>query len=144
MINQLLKGLQGEMGGELAKISGFNTNQLDDVLKVAGNAVSKNASSQIQGGNKDTLMNLFSSSQNNNSANGLQNSMNDKIVSELATKLGIDENVAKKVAGVVLPAVLGKVTRVNRKTPDNDSSPLDSLFGGGGAGDIGGMLNKLF
>lgn len=143
MIEQLLKGLQGETGGELSKISGFDTNQLNDVFKVAGNVVSNDVSSQIKGGNKDTLMNLFSGNQNNNSANNVQNSMNNSVVSELATKLGMDKNIAKKIAAVIMPAVIGKVTRENNKTADDDFSGIENLFGGG-AGNIGGMLNKLF
>lgn len=145
MIDLLLKGLQSEAGGQLNNIPGVKSNQLDDIFKIAGNIVGDESSSQMKGGNKDTLMNLFSGNQNSGSANGIQNSMNDKIISELAEKLGMDKTVAKGVAAVVLPAVLNKVAGENGKTPDTDSSLLEGLFGGGGKGnDIGGVLNKLF
>lgn len=145
MIGDILKGLQGETSGQLTKIPGFNSNQLDDVFGIAGDVVTKQVGSQLLGGNSGALMSLFSKGSNNSSANDLQGSIEKGIITKLTSDLGMNRNVASQVVSVLLPSILGKVTGINSKTPDNDLSPLESLFGGGkGKNDIGGMLNKLF
>lgn len=146
MFGDILKGLQGETSDDLNKIPGFKSDQLDDVFNIAGGVVSKQVGQQMLGGGKGTLMNLFSGQQNNSSADGLQSTITKGITSQLEAKLGMNKMVASGVVGVLLPGILGKITKVNNQTPDDDDSPLQSLFGGGGndKSDLGGMLNKLF
>ncbi len=143
MFGDILQGLQGETAGNLTQIPGFNSNQIDDVFKIAGGEVTKQVGGQMLGGNMGTVMNLFSGQQNSGSANGLQDSLTKGISSQLMSKLGMNQTVATAVVGVILPGILGKITKHNSQTPDDDDSPLQSLFGGGNS-DIGGMLNKLF
>lgn len=144
MFGDILKGLQGETSGQLTQIPGFKGDQLDDVFNIAGGVVTKEVGQQMIGGNTGTLMNLFSGQQNNSSADGLQGAISKGISSQLMSKLGMNSTVASSVVSVLLPGIIGKVTKLNSQTPDDDASPIESLFGGGGKSNIGGMLNKLF
>jgi len=146
MFANILKGLQGETSGQLTQISGVQGNHVDDIFKIAGGVVTKEVGSQMLGGDKGTLMNLFSGKQNNSAADGLQGAISNGIASQLVSKLGMNKAVAISVVGVILPGILGKISKANDQTPDDDTSPLDAIFGGGGNNktDIGGMLNKLF
>lgn len=147
MFGDILKGLQGETSSQLTQIPGFKSNQLDDVFNIAGGVVTKEVGQQMLGGNKGGLMNLFSGQQNSSSANGIEDAISKGIMSQLVSRLGMNKNVASSVVGVLLPGILNKVTKVNSQTPDDDFSPLENLFGGGGGSnksDVGGLLNKLF
>ena len=144
MLNEILNGLKSQVGDQLTQIPGFNSNQIDDVVEITGDVVKEKVTSEISSGGIGTLMKLFSNSSNNSSANSLQSSISEGIISKLISKLGMNSSVASSIAGVVVPLVISKITGENSKTPDDDPSPLTSLFGGGDSGAIGGMLNKLF
>ena len=92
-------------------------------------------------------MNLFSTSENNSNASSLQENIASGIVTNLITKIGIDESMAKAATSFILPMVMEKITGKNSETPDDDASPITSLFGlAGGDSDAGimGTLGKLF
>ncbi len=146
MIDDLMKGLQGQTGSELTKIPGLKPNQLDDIFKISGETVTKEMSSQMMGGNVNTLMNLFSNQKNSSSADMLQGNLEKTLISNITQKLGLDKNTSSAVVSMLLSKIINQITNKNSQTPDNDSSPLESLFGGnkGGAKDIGNLLNKLF
>ncbi len=161
MLGELMKELKGETGSQISNIPGFDTNKLDDVFGIAGDVVAKEAGSQLLGGNTGALTSLFSNNENNSSANDLQGSIEKGIMSKLTSKLGLEQGIASKVVSMLLPSVLDKIKGINSKTPDNDLSPLKSLFGGAadlkdlggknmgdlkdlGSKGVGGMLNKLF
>lgn len=147
MLDSILSNLKSQVGSELLGKAGIPSNMLDPLLKETGNVVSTEVKKEAVSGGIGTLMNLFSSGANNASANNLQNNIASGLVKNYITKLGIPEAKANMVTQIVLPQIMGLITKSNETTPANDPSPLQSLFdlAGGGASKAkdGGMAGKL-
>lgn len=147
MLDQILNGLKDQIGNEVQQKAGVSSNMLDDILKITGNVASKEVSKEMLGGNLDTVMNLFSNGQNNSSANSLQNNIMNGMVSSFVEKLGLNKETASTVTSIIIPALMGLITKKNNETPDNDASPLTDLFntavGGGDSNNpLGGLIGK--
>ncbi len=146
MLGQLLKNLQGETNEKLAEIPEFDSNKSEDAVNIAGEVVNEEVGKELESGNKETLMNLFSDNENSENANKVEGKVKNGVISKLISKLGIDKNVASKVATAVVPNLLKKVTDENKKTPEDDPSPLENLFkrDNGKNKGIGGIVDDLF
>jgi hypothetical protein len=143
MLDNILKILSSQLGGDLQSKAGVKPEQLGGIMDVVKNAAGSTLGKQLTSGDGlSTMMNLFSSKPNNAAANGLQGMLNNDIVAGLIKKLGLDEAKANQIAGMVVPTLVGLITKKNNETPDDDPSPLMDLLGGGGGG-LGGMLGKI-
>lgn len=146
MLNDLLGKLKSEVGGQIKSQTGLGDDKLDSAFSVIGDVTKKEVAGEMSGGGLSNIMNLFSQKQNNEGANNLQSRITSGVISNLVSKTGLSGDMANKVAGVAIPALMGLITKKNSETPDDDPSPLTDLFGGGGKGvmeSAKGMLGKL-
>lgn len=146
MIDAILKTLKDQVGGQILEKANIPADKLDDVFSVIGDSAQSEVVSQMTSGGLSTMMNLFSNNSNSSSANQLQSNISGNIVTGLIKKLGLSESIAQTISQIVVPALIGLITKKNSETPDDDSSPLTDLFGQvtGNKGGIGGALGKLF
>lgn len=146
MIDAILKTLKDQVGGQIMDKANIPADKLDDVFSVIGDSAQKEVTSQMMSGDLSSMMNLFSNSSNSGGANQLQSGITNNIVSGLIKKLGLSDSVAKSISQMVVPALIGLITKKNSETPDDDPSPLNDIFGKvtGDKGGIGGALGSLF
>ncbi|PIE78921.1 MAG: hypothetical protein CSA15_05355 [Candidatus Delongbacteria bacterium] len=144
MFGDILNSIKGEAISKISNIAGINSGQENEIIDIASNTVRKEVSSQMLNGNVDGVKSLFSMGQNNSSANLMQGVIEKSIVSQLSSKLGLDQTIAQTVVGAVLPSIIKKISSENSKTPDDDISPLKNMFGGKSDGAIGNVMDKLF
>lgn len=141
MLEQLLQGLQGQVGQEVQEKAGVDSDMMSQIMQIAGGVATKEVGKEMLGGGLDTVMNLFSNNSNSTGANSLQTNITTGVVSNLVEKLGLDQGKASMITSMVIPAIMNMVTQKNNETPETDSSPLSALFGGDkGAGGIAGMI----
>ncbi len=143
MLDQLIKSLKSEVGGQLISQANLPAGSIDKVFSVIGDVTKKEVTDQMLGGNLSDVMNLFSNKPNNNGANLLQSNISSGVISGLVSKLGISPAMSKTIAAVAIPALINLITQKNNTTPDNDPSPLNDLFGGAGGGGLGGIAKGL-
>lgn len=153
MLDSIIKSLASETGQDLVSKAGVPADKLDDLFKVTGEVAQDEIKNQVSNGGLDTIMNLFSSGKNNNFADNLQGNLINNLVSSLGTKLGLSKAVSTQAANFIVPTLVNLVTNENSKTPDDDPSPLASLFdlgnlaGSGNtkkSGGLGGIVKGLF
>lgn len=144
MLEQLLQGLQGQVGKEVQEKAGVDSDMMAQIMKIAGGVASQQVAKQITSGGINDVMNLFSNKPNNSNANALQSNISNDLVSNLIQKLGLDEQKAAMISSLVIPAVMNMITQKNNETPENDSSPITDLFGGNKVGLVKGLLGKFF
>lgn len=130
MLENIIKTLQSEVGGQIVNRTGISPDKLDGVFSIIGEVAGKEVSGKMMGGDLSTVMNLFSNKKNNNSANQLQSNITSGVVGKLISKLGLSDSLASTIANIAVPALIGLITKKNNETPDNDSSALTELFGG--------------
>ncbi|MCK5539231.1 MAG: hypothetical protein KAI79_20580 [Bacteroidales bacterium] len=142
MIQELLSGMKGEIIGELTEKIGIPTDKMDDIMGIVGSVATTEVTKEATGGGIGNIMNLFSSSDNNSSANSLQDNIVNGVVADLISKLGIEESMAKMAAAYVVPMLMEKITGKNSETADDDASPITKMFGIVSSGDDG-LMGKI-
>lgn len=140
MLEQLLQGLQGEVGQEVQEKAGVSSEMMSQIMKMAGGVAAQQVGKEVMSGGMSDVMNLFSGQENNSNANALQSNISEGLVSNIVEKLGVDGGKANMISSMVIPAVMNMITKKNSETPDNDSSPIEALFGEGGKGAIGSLI----
>ncbi|MGB0885763.1 MAG: DUF937 domain-containing protein [Chitinophagales bacterium] len=140
MLEQLLQGLQGQVGKEVQEKAGVDSDMMSQIMQLAGGVATKEVGKEMMSGGLDTVMNLFSNNSNSSNANSLQTNITTGVVNSLVEKLGFDQGKASMITAIVIPAIMNLVTQKNNETPETDSSPLNSLFGGKEGGGIADMI----
>lgn len=148
MLEQLLSGLQNDALGAIDSHPDVPNDKLGDIMDLIGGVTKEHVAKEAtNSGGLGNLMNLFSDSDNNSSANSLQSNITNSVVEGLMSKVGLNGAGAKAAASLILPMVLKKITSQNNQTPANDSSPIMDIFGSilGGGSSKGGsdMLGTL-
>ena len=155
MLEELLSGLKDQALGKINDNPEIPNEKLDDILNVVSEATKNEVGKKATNSGLNTVMNLFSKSENNADANALQGNILNNVVSQLTQKHGLGNSAAKAAAAAIIPMVLEKITHKNSATPDNDASPLTEIFGsvissslsgsskgGGILGALGGLFKK--
>ena len=140
MLDQLLEDLQGQIGKEVQEKAGVDSDMMSKIMKMAGGVATEKVGKEMLGGGLSNVMNLFSKNDNNDGANSLQSNITDSVISNLTGKMGFDSGKASMITSLVIPAIMKMVTNKNNETADDDASPLEALFGGGGASGIASMI----
>ncbi len=143
MIEQLIKSLKSEVGGQLSGQTNLPAGSIDKVFSVIGDVTKKEVTGQMLSGNLSDVMNLFSDKPNNKGANLLQSNISSGVISGLVSKLGLSPEISKSVATIAIPALINMITKKNNTTPDDDPSPLNEIFGGAAKGGLGGIAKGL-
>ncbi|MBR9919175.1 hypothetical protein GYB29_16245 [bacterium] len=145
MIDAILSQLKDSVAGELTEKAGVSQDQIPQIMDIVGNVTKEKVSEEVSSGNIGALMNLFSDKENSGLADGIQTALKSGIVNQLAAKLGFDEGKAGQIANIVIPTIVGLLTKKNKETPDTDTSMLTDLLGkSGGLGDLAKGLGGLF
>jgi len=144
MIEQLIKTLKTEVGGQILSQTKLPESKVDDVFTVIGDVAKKEVSGQLLSGNLSNVMNLFSNNQNNSGANLLQSNLTSGVINNLTKKLGLSPAISKTIAAVAIPALISLITNKNNTTPDDDPSPLNEIFRGSSrGGGLGGFAKNI-
>jgi len=143
MFKAITSNLKGLVADELMSKVGLKDSQVDDVVNVSAEATKETFASKLSPSNLGGMMNLFSSKDNNDEANGLQNDLTTNIVSGLIAKVGLPKPMADMAAKVVVPKIIGLITKKNEETDESDTSGIMGMFGGDKGGDIGGAVKNL-
>lgn len=146
MIDSILNGLKDQIGQEILSKTDVKSSQLGNVFSVIGDATKSEVKKSMVNDGLNTVMNLFSNKQNSSQANLLQSGIASAIVSGLVSKLGLSQSTSKIISDIAVPALMNLITKKNSETPDDDPSPLTSIFGDSGSiGDVAGnLLGNLF
>jgi len=150
MLEQIMNSLKSEVGGKLSNNSGLPEGGTEKIFSTLADVVKKEVTGQMLSGNLSHLMNLFSNQPNTDQANVIQANIHSDFVGNLMNKLGLSQETSTGIASTAVPALINAITQKNNTTPDDDSSPLQELFGTGGNNGIlgtaksllGGLLNK--
>jgi hypothetical protein len=143
MLENLLGTLKSEVGSQILNQTQIPANKLDGVFKVIGDVTKKEVSGQMTSGGIGNLLNLFSNQNNNTAANLIQNNIATGVVTNLVSKLGLSQDVAKTISNITIPVLIGLITKKNSTTPDDDPSPLKEIFGTGKSSAIGGIAKGI-
>ena len=145
MIENLLEGLKDQIGSQILDKTDVSSDQLPGILSIIGNSTKTEVKNSMLDGGLGTVMNLFSSKPNNSGADLLQSNITQGIVTGLIQKIGLKSSTASVIAGIAVPLLMDIITKKNNETPDDDPSPITSLFGDDDAqGGLGGnLINNL-
>lgn len=145
-MDNLINGLKDQVAGKLQAEEGVSGSQVDGILDVVKNVAGEKIGGELLGGNMGSVMNLFSDKPNTQEADSIQTGITSGIMEGLIGKLGFDESKASSIVNTVAPMLISFVTGKNNETPEDDTSALTDLFGGGGGlGNIAkNALGKLF
>lgn len=143
MLENLLKELKSEVGGQIAAQTKLPAGNMDKVFSVIGDVTKTEVTKQMMGGSLTDVMNLFSKQQNNMGADLLQSNITSGVVAGLVSKLGISRELSGSVAAIAVPALVNLITKKNSVTPDDDPSPLNSMFGAAAKQGLGGVAKNL-
>ncbi|HSY60317.1 MAG TPA: hypothetical protein VK796_00515 [Cytophaga sp.] len=156
MLDQLIQTAQQQLGPQLQQI-GVKPEQLGSIFNVAQDTVTDGLKNEATSGGLDSVMDLFNGNGGNLQSNSIVSSLSSNFVSSLASKLGMDQSMATKISGVVIPFIMQKfsgsetgsassATDLISKLGFGDlTSSLGNMLGGGDkGGDLLGGLGKLF
>ena len=150
MLEQIMNSLKSEVGEKLSNNSEVPEGGIEKIFSTLADVVKKEVTGQMLSGNLSHLMNLFSNQPNTDQADVIQSNIHSDFVGNLMNKLGLSQETSTGIASTAVPALINAITQKNNTTPDDDSSPLQELFGTGGNNGIfgtaksllGGFLNK--
>ena len=130
---------------------------MGSIFNVAKDTVTDGLKNEATSGGLDSVMSLFNGNGGNLQSNSIVSSLSNNFVASLASKLGMDQSMATKISGVVIPFIMEKFsgsetgsasspTDLTSKIGFGDiTSSLNNMLGGNDkGGDILGSLGKLF
>jgi len=131
--------------------------QMGSIFNVAKDTVTDGLKNEATSGGLDSVMSLFNGNGGNLQSHSIVSSLSNNFVASLASKLGMDQSMATKISGVVIPFIMEKFsgsetgsasspTDLTSKIGFGDiTSSLNNMLGGNDkGGDILGSLGKLF
>ncbi len=146
MLDQILSALTQQALPKLMQEHGLTQQQAQASIASATGSVG-----QALGGNHgfsmETLLNLFSNSENSSQANALLGHLGNTMTSNLTGQAGLSPQQASSVQSTLLPMITNLLASQVGGQSGNLQGLLGSLMGGGGGGLGGiahGMLGKLF
>lgn len=156
MLDQLIQTAQQHLGPQLQQI-GVKPEQLGGIFNVAQDTVTDGLKQEATSGGLDSVMSLFNGNGGNLQSNSIVSSLSNNFVASLASKLGMDQSMATKVSGLVIPFIMSKFSSSETGSASSPTdlisqlgfgdigSSLGGMLGGGDkGGDLLGGLGKLF
>jgi hypothetical protein len=156
MLDQLIQTAQQQLGPQLQQI-GVKPEQLGSIFNVAQDTVTDGLKNEATSSGLDSVMSLFNGNGGNLQSNSIVSSLSNNFVSSLASKLGMDQSMATKISGVVIPFIMQKFSGSETGSASSPTdlisklgfgditSSLGNMLGGDDkGGDLLGGLGKLF
>lgn len=134
MLDQILQGLQNNIGRQLSDIQLPEGVQQNDVAQTAGSSIIDALKAQAGSGSLDGIMEMFSGNETPDNS-PVMNSVSPEIISNLTNKLGIDPELAQNIVSKILPSAMNMFNK-DVQSGNFDISSLISQFQNGGIGDI--------
>lgn len=128
MLENLLKLVQENAGDAIINNPAIPNEQNQVAIETTTSSIFETLKNEVNSGNLADLGSLFAN--NGNATDALTGNLNADVVSNLMTKLGINNEVATGIAASIIPTVIGKLA-----SKAND--PNDSSF------DLNGIVNSL-
>jgi len=140
MLDQLIQTAQQQLGPQLEQI-GVQPSQLGDIFNVAQDSLTDGLQKEAVGGGLDSVFSLFNGQGGNLQSNSIVSSLSNGFVSSLVSKLGIDQSLASKISGVVVPFIMEKFAGSETGSASSPTDLADKLgFGGDITSSLGGLL----
>ena len=132
--------------GQLAKMltdqTGLQDHQTDQAIDVTKDTVGNGLKDELLKGNFGGVMDLFNGNAPTTTSNPIVNGITGNLISNLASKVGIPEGVARQVANVAIPFVMNMLSSDKTGKASNEQDLVEKLGMGGDSG-IGSVLKGL-
>lgn len=137
MLQDIFKQIQGGLGAEIAQKFNLTPDQTTKTVETFGSTLESAFTKQSSGG-LDMLTNLFGGGAKNTQSNGFVQGLIASVATNLISKVGLNEGIAKSIASEFTPKVIDMLTQ-------KSGGDLNALFGGaGGLGSVLGSLGGMF
>ena len=136
MLDQILGGLKGNLGGVLSE-NNLSADKLDDLVGLTGESITETAGSEVASGNMSGIMDLLKGNGDTGSSNPIVSGIISSLVGKVTSAFGMDEGAASGLAASVIPMAI-KAISSKFNSEGGDESALTSMLGLGG----GGMMDK--
>ncbi|MBX9850731.1 MAG: hypothetical protein K2X86_03125 [Cytophagaceae bacterium] len=140
MFDQLINMGRQELGQPLKQQANLNDDQLDQTFNVAQNSFMNGVKDQALSGNLSQLTSLFNGNMNNSSM--LNQSVMSNMIPQLTNQLGVSQDKAGSIAGMLVPFLIAKFAS-NETGTANNGNDLMNMMGLGGGNMLSGLGNKL-
>lgn len=144
MLESIIDLVKGEALNAITNNNDVPADKKDAAVEATTSGIVDGLKSQLSSGNLSNILDIFSGGGNSSS---LTSSVENSVVSALSQKVGLSPSVASSIASVVIPAVVGLISKKHNDT--NDSFNLESLAesltknqGGGILGTLKGLFGK--
>ncbi len=167
MLESIIDAVKSEVISSVTEKTGLGAQEAEKTVPLAKDSLTEGITSAMSNGNLGGILDMIKgadggASGGSLSQNGVFQGIAAKFIHKLTGQLGLSEGVSQKVAGIVLPMILGKLagrTKSAGETDDIDKGSLldvlgldagdvlGGLLGGnkqqGGSGGLGGALGNL-
>jgi hypothetical protein len=137
MINEFLTSIKGELANQLSEKTELKPERVNNASEVVAETLKEGIAEKAKQGQFDDILSLFGKG---GTSTGFANNLVNKTVGNLASKVGLPQDVASKVAGFAVPFIISKLGNfASEKGKDNKEGVQDLL------GDLlkGSVKNKL-
>lgn len=146
MLDNLFQLVKEHAGSAIIDNPSIPNERNDEAVSTAAGGILEGLKAQFSSGGLDGITQLFQGGGNVAGHPAVSNITNG-VAGELMSKFGLDQQSAGNIVQQLIPTVMSKLVS---KTNDPDDTSFDiggivqSLSGGKGLGDIGGMIGNLF
>jgi len=141
MIDGILDAVKGQVAEALTSKLSLNDGQIGNVISSSQEALEKTVADEAGSNGIDSLLNLFSDKDNNDSANSLLSGLGGNLISSLA-KNGFDSGTSSQIKEIVLPLVISFISKKVGGDSSNLTGLLGSVLGGGNKSDLLGNIGS--
>ena len=142
MLDQIINMGKGHLTKLIQEQTQLDSSKTDEAVGVTKDTVVDGLKGELMKGNFDGVMDLFNGNAPTTTSNPIVRSITNSLVTNLASKLGIGEGIAKQIANIAIPFIMNKIS--SKETGQaNDKKDLIEQLGFGGDSGIGGLLGGL-
>lgn len=139
MIENMINSIKGQLTGELQSKYNLEPEKANQSVDLAKDNVVNELKQRAGSGDMGGLLDVFKGNKAPADSSAT-NSIINKYVGDLTTKLGIPENVAKQVAPFAINFIMQKIQGQASAGKLQDSDLLGGLMGGGLKDKLGGLF----
>lgn len=144
MFDSILNTVKSQLGDQLIEKLGLNNEQASQTIDMAGESIQEAAEAEATSGNTDGLTHLFGSPDGHTSTtNPIVESMGNRFVSKMTSRLGVSDNVADLAKNLILPHLLKIISSKFSDSGETHITGLLSMLGGANNIDLGTMKDKV-
>lgn len=142
MLDSILSLGKGQLAKMLTDQTGLQEGKTDQAIEVTKDTVGNGLKDEMLKGNFGGVMDLFNGNAPTTTSNPIVSGITNNLVSNLASKVGIPEGIAKQVANIAIPFIMNKLSSDETGKASNEQDLVEKLGMGGDSG-LGGVLKGL-